>query len=38
MNKQKEFMEAVDAVGDAFAHLVAVAIAGSAPLQEAVKR
>ena len=38
MDDQKKFMEAVDAVGDAFAHLVGVAFRGSATLQEAVKK
>lgn len=38
MNDQKEFEEAVDAVGDAFALLVAVAFTGSATLHEAVKK
>ena len=38
MSDQKEFMKAVDAVGDAFAHLVAVAFTGSATLQEAVEK
>lgn len=38
MNDQKEFEEAVDAVGDAFARLVAVAFTGSATLQEAVEK
>ena len=38
MDDQKEFTEAVDAVGSAFAHLVSVAFAGSATLQEAVKK
>ena len=38
MSDQKEFMEAVDAVGDAFAHLVVVAFTGSATLQEAVRK
>lgn len=38
MNDKKEFEEAVDAVGNAFANLVAVAFTGSATLQEAVKK
>ena len=36
MDEQKEFTEAVDAVGESFAHLVAVAFTSSATLQEAV--
>lgn len=36
MNDQKEFEEAVDAVGEAFARLVAVAFTGSATLHEAL--
>ena len=38
MSDQKEFEEAVDAVGDAFVRLVVVAFTGSATLQEAVKK
>lgn len=38
MSEQKEYMEAVDAVGDAFALLMVVAITGSATLQEAVEK
>lgn len=38
MNDQKEYEEAVDAIGDAFAHLIAVAFAGSATLLEAVEK
>lgn len=37
MSDQKEFMEAVDAVCEAFANLVAVAFTDFATLQEAVK-
>lgn len=37
MNDQKEFEEAVDAVGEAFARLVAVAFTGSTTLHEAVR-
>ena len=36
MDDQKEFIEATDAIGDAFAHLVAVAFTGSATLREAL--
>lgn len=38
MDEQKEFEEAVDAVGDAFVNLVAVAFTSSATLQEAVEK
>ena len=38
MDDPKEFTEAVDAVCDAFANLVAVAFTGSATLYEAVRK
>ena len=38
MNDQKEYIEAANAVGDAFANLVAVAFTSSATRHEAVRK
>ena len=38
MDDQKQYMEAVDAICDAFALLVAIVFKGSATLHEAVKK